>query len=179
MTNQNIQLEIGDEIGFVQLKNDIDSIDEILFFPIVEISLIDGEKAYRYMYPDGEISRTAVRQSQLKHRIIRINRYMETAAPTKGNSPNLAICLSDRKDEFKAALKRALDNEFTVYAGWDRDTFFARNESNGNEYRVEFETIDGKTFAECECKDFYYRKRICKHIAGVLQETIFGINLAV
>lgn len=176
MANQNIQLEIGDEIGFVQLKNDIDSVDEVIFFPVVEITSRDGERAYRYLYPDGQVSSAAIPQSRLSAYVIRINRNVVIG---KEKAANLQICLSERKAEFKEALKRGLDTDFVVYAGWDKDTFFVRNEEKNTEYRVEFETVEGRVFAECECKDFIFRKRVCKHIAAVLQETIFGISLAV
>lgn len=176
MQNQNIQLNIGDEIGFVQLKNDVDSSDEVIFFPVVEICERDGETAYRYQYPDGQVSRSAIRQSELKSHVIKIQRKTRRAAK---HAPNLQICLSERKGEFKQALRRTIDTDFDVYAGWDRDTFFVVNKTKNSEYRVEFETLGGKVFAECECQDFLYRKRVCKHIAAVLQERMFGINLAV
>lgn len=174
MQTQNIQLQIGDEIGFVQLSNDIDMPDRVIFFAVVEITTRNGERAYRYVYPDGQISASAIRQSELKNHVVRQRKAVPTPAPV----PNLQICLNDRKDEFKKALKRGLDDEFDVYAGWDRDTFFVVNLTNASEYRVEFETVEGRLFAECECKDFVFRKHVCKHIAEVLQETLFGINLA-
>jgi hypothetical protein len=173
MENQNIQLEIGDEIGFVIYASDVDSNDKIIYCAITEVTTRDGERAFFYQFPDGEISQVALHESRVK--FFRVTR--ETVVKTE-QAPNLAICLSDRKGEFKEALKRANENEFDVYAGWDRDTFFVVNKEKNSEYRVEFETIDGKCFVECECKDFMYRKRVCKHIAAALQETMFGINLA-
>jgi hypothetical protein len=173
MTNPNIQLEIGDEIGFVILANDVDENDKIIYCRITEITERDGERAFLYQYPDGEISCAPLHSSRVKY-----FRLTRAAVVKTEHAPNLAICLSQRKDEFKKALRRANENEFDVYAGWDRDTFFVVNKDKNSEYRVEFETIDSKCFVECECKDFIFRKRICKHIAAALQETMFGINLA-
>jgi hypothetical protein len=76
-------------------------------------------------------------------------------------------------------LKRGAESEMEVFAGWDKDTFFVVNHDKGNEYKVEFQTIENKVYAECECPDFIHRKRICKHISETLKETFFGIALAV
>lgn len=176
MNNQNqIQLNIGDQIGFVSLAQDVDSNDNVVFFAVVEITNLDGERAYRYQYPDGQISRRTIKQSELGHYTLRINR-LQTIAPKP--EPQ-GICLHDRKDEFRSALKRGADNNLEVFAGWDKDTFFVVNQSNGTEYGINFETVDGKVYAECDCPDFIHRKRICKHIAETLKETYFGIGLAV
>lgn len=169
-----MKLEIGDEIGFVSLAQNTDDKDRVVFFPVVEITTRDGERAYRYQYPDGQISASAIKESNLGHYSIRIHRCETIPAQS-----NLAICLHDRKDEFRAAMKRGIDGNFEVFAGWDRDTFFVVNKDKNSEYRVEFETIEGKTYAQCECPDFIYRKRVCKHISYTLQEQFFGINLAV
>lgn len=172
INKQPIKLEVGDQLGFVQLAQDIDSNDRVVFFPIVEVTTRDGERAYRYQYPDGQISRGAIKESNLDNYSIKINRAEVKPAP---QIPNLAICLSDRKEEFKSALKRGVNNDFQVSNGWDKDTFFVRNQTNNSEYGVEFEAIDGKIYADCECPDALFRKRVCKHVAAVLEETFFGV----
>lgn len=168
MNTQNTQLNIGDRIGFVTLSGNADSLDNVTYFPVVEICQRDGERAYRYQYPDGEISRSAIRQSQLSSHVIKI----ELANPKM-------ICLHDRdRAELKSALKRGFENEFEVFGDWDKDSFVIVNKTNGTEYQVKLETRGGKTFAECGCKDFTYRRHVCKHIAEVLQFTLFGTGLA-
>ncbi|HEX8289807.1 MAG TPA: SWIM zinc finger family protein [Pyrinomonadaceae bacterium] len=161
----NTQLNIGDKIGFVTLSNDTDGADKVIFFSICEVTTRDGERAYRYQYPDGEISRSAIRESEVfSSHVIKIERM----------NPKM-ICLHDRdRSEIKAALKRGFENEFEVFADWDRDSFVIVNHTNQTEYRVKLTTSGGRTFSECSCKDFIYRKHVCKHIAEVLQFTLFG-----
>lgn len=178
MNNQPKNLQIGDEIGFVRLAQNVDDKNSVVFFPVVEITERDGERAYRYQYPDGQISKVGIKESMLSSHTVKIHR-IEVISPQNANLPNLAICLTDRKTEFVEALKRATGNDFDVFHGWDRDTFFVVNRTNKSEYRIEFETVDGKVYAQCECPDFIYRKRCCKHLAVALQETFFGIGLAV
>lgn len=163
-------LKIGDKIGFVTLGNNIAEADRITFFPIVEITTRDGERAYRYQFPDGEVSRSAFRHSQLESSVIRIERQPEAGM----------ICLTERsREEIKAALKRSFKNEFEVYADWHRDQFVVVNKTNKTEYPVQLETIGGKAWGKCGCKDFKFRKHACKHIAEVLQWTLFGSGAAV
>jgi hypothetical protein len=176
INNQPIKLEVGDQIGFVQLAQDIDSNDKVVFFPVVELTTRDGERAYRYQYPDGNISASAIKESSLDNYTIKIHRCEVIAPqPKTQNVPNLSICLSDRKDEFRAALKRGMDNDLQVSDGWDKDSFFVTNRTNNSEYRVEFEAVDGRVYADCECPDALYRKRICKHVAAVLENKFFGV----
>lgn len=93
------------------------------------------------------------------------------AAPTADRM----ICLSDRKGEFAEALARAGKSDLEVFADWERDTFVVVNNDKANEYKVIFETrADGKLYGDCECGDFTYRKRICKHIGEVLAESLFS-----
>ncbi|MBS3915571.1 MAG: SWIM zinc finger family protein [Bacteroidetes bacterium] len=177
MNNQPKQLtklEIGDEIGFVTLAQNVDDKDRVVFFPVVEVTTRDGERAYRYLYPDGQVSASAIKESNLDNYTIKIHRC-EVIAPQVENVPNLAICLNDRKDEFRGALKRGMDNDLQVSDGWDKDSFFVTNRTNKSEYRVEFEAVDGRVYADCECADALYRKRICKHIAAVLEDNFFGV----
>ena len=97
---------------------------------------------------------------------------VEVAAPVKDRM----ICLSDRKTEFRAAFKRGLENDFEVYPDFEPDTFVVVNRTKQSEYRVRFETrADGKTYAMCACRDFEFRKHVCKHQAEVLQDMFFGV----
>jgi hypothetical protein len=95
------------------------------------------------------------------------------------------ICLTDRQDEFQAALGRGFDEDFEVYDGWDTGEFFVINQTKKNEfamassevtyeYKVEIITIDEKLYGECECRDFIWRKRLCKHLSQVLLGKMFG-----
>jgi hypothetical protein len=168
MNNQINQLNIGDKIGFVKLAADTDGSDSVTYFPIVEITTCDNERAYRYMYPDGEISRAAICESRLSSPLIKIERLNATM-----------ICLHEReRSEMRAALKRGFENEFAVFADWDRDAFVIVNKTKNTEYRVRLDTQAGRTFAMCSCPDFTYRKKVCKHIAEVLQFTFFGTGAA-
>lgn len=167
MSNQNIQLNIGDKIGFVILASDIDSSDQTVFFPVAQITERDGERAYLVQFPDGEISRAAIRQSDLASRPVQIEPRV---------SPKM-ICLTERRAEFTEALQRGKDCSFDVYADWDKDAFVVVNRDNFNEYRVRLETHKTRLFAECECKDFTFRKRICKHIGEVLTNALFTTTI--
>jgi hypothetical protein len=83
----------------------------------------------------------------LEYYTIRIHRS-EVIAPKAQPVAGLGICLNERKDEFKSALKRGAESEMEVFAGWDKDTFFVVNHDKGNEYKVEFQTIENKVYAE-------------------------------
>lgn len=162
-------LKIGDRIGFVTTGSNIDEADRITFFTVVEITTRDGERAYRYQFPDGEVSRGAIIESSLDSPMIRIERTPE---------PDM-ICLTDRRrDEITTALKRSFKNQFEVYGDWYRDAFVVVNLTNKSEYRVELMTVSEKVFARCECKDFKFRKHACKHLAEVLQFQLFGMRAA-
>ena len=165
---QNPELKIGDKIGFVMLGQDIDDRDKIVFFPVVEVTTRDGETAYRYEFPDGEISRSAIRHSDLASHVVQIERRVSSAK---------MICLSERRKEFVEALERGKNSNLEVYADWDKDAFVVVNRDNRFEYRVRLETSGGQLFAECECPDFQYRKRVCKHTSAVLLESFFGAGL--
>lgn len=165
MKNQNLNLKIGDKIGFTFLASDIDDNDKTLFFPVVSIMERDGETAYFIEYPDGTRNRSAIKQSDLAFRPVQIEPVAE-----KG-----MICLSSRKDEFKAALKRGLENDLHVEADCQPDTFLVVNRTNNTDYRVKLETRNGLAHVSCECRDFQFRRRLCKHICEVLQETFFGV----
>lgn len=163
----NQQLNIGDKIGFVILANGIDEADETVFLPVVEVTTRDGERAYKYEFPDGTISSAAIRQSDLASHAVQIE------AQVSGKM----ICLSERKTEFVEALNRGKDNRFEVYADWDRDAFVVVNLDKQIEYRVKLETHKAKLFAECVCPDFTYRKRVCKHISEVLANALFTAKI--
>lgn len=86
------------------------------------------------------------------------------------------ICLSARKDEFKTAMLRGIENDLVVERDVERDSFFVVNTTNSTDYRVKLETRDGAAHASCSCPDFQMRRRLCKHIAEVLQESFFGVT---
>ena len=88
------------------------------------------------------------------------------------------ICLSERKFEFIEALGRGKDNDFEVYADWEKDTFVVVNRDNKNEYRVIFETRGKKLFGMCDCPDFKFRKRTCKHLGCVLVDALFTVGVS-
>lgn len=167
MDNTNIQLNIGDKIGFVLPAQDRDEQDKIIFFPVVEITEKDGERAYRYEFPDGTTSYSAIRQSDLAGHVLQIEPQVSQKM----------ICLSERRGEFVEALQRGKDNRFEVYADWDKDAFVVVNLDNKAEYRVRLESSRGKLYADCECPDFEYRKRTCKHISEVLTSAMFNPSL--
>ena len=168
MNNQIEQLKIGDEIGRVNFANSRDENDSVVFFPVAEITLRDGEIAYRYMYPDGELSRSAVKHSELKHHLVKVQEVIKPVSEEM-------ICLSDRKKEFVEAMERGFDFDLQVFADWEKDTFVVVNHDSGNEYRIGIKSNDGQVFASCSCPDFKYRRRICKHVASVLSDTFFGL----
>lgn len=163
MKQQIPNLNIGDKIGFVILAQDIDDNDKTIFLPVIEICERDGERAYRYQFPDGSVSRSTIRQSDLAGFALQIEAQI---------NPKM-ICLSERKSEFKEALQRGKDNHFEVFADWERDSFVVVNEDNGSEYRVKLETDRERLFGQCDCQDFNYRKRICKHLSEVLTFALF------
>lgn len=83
------------------------------------------------------------------------------------------ICLTDRKVEFKEASERADKSELYVFADAP-DRFGVVNGKSKAHYKVNLKTIEGKIYSDCECADFTYRHRLCKHIAAVLSEVLFG-----
>ena len=87
------------------------------------------------------------------------------------------ICVSERKAEFREALNRGKDNKFEVFADWDKDAFVVVNQGNQAEYRVHLESRENQFFASCECPDFFYKKRLCKHIGCVLTEMLFSVRV--
>ena len=100
------------------------------------------------------------------------------AAPTAAKvSANKMICLSNRRQEFTEALNRGKDNRFDVFADWDKDAFVVVNLGNRAEYRVKLETQNGALHASCECPDFGFKKRICKHIGEVLTNALFNASV--
>lgn len=169
---QNIQLNIGDEIGFVNLAQGIDENDRTVFFPVVQITSRGGERAYRYMYPDGEISRSSIPQSQLGNYSLKINKP-KFGVPTAPKAE--MISLSERKSEFLEAMKRGAENRLEIFNGWDRDSFHVKNHDSGKEYQVILKTSDGETFGQCDCADAIFRKRVCKHLAEVVSQSVFGL----
>jgi hypothetical protein len=167
MKSQTPELNIGDKIGFVIQANGIDENDRVIFFPVVEVTTRDGERAYRYQFPDGSTSMAAIRQSDLASHAVQIEPQV---------SPKM-ICLSERKAEFTEALNRGKDNRFEVFADWDRDAFVVVNLDNKAEYRVKLETHREQLFASCDCPDFTFRKRICKHASEVLTNALLMVKV--
>lgn len=167
MKNQATKLNIGDKIGFVIQAKDIDDNDKVIFFPVCEITTRDGEHAYKYEFPDGTVSSSAIRQSDLASHVVQIEAQVNRKM----------ICLSTRKTEFVEAFERGRNSNLEVYADWDKDAFVVVNSDNKAEYRVKLESHKGQLFAECECPDFTYRKRICKHISTVLVNALFQVTV--
>jgi hypothetical protein len=159
-------LNIGDKIGFVILAQDIDDRDKTVFFPVVEITARDGERAYRYQFPDGTVSRSAIRQSALTAYALQIEPQVATKM----------LNLTERRGEFVDALNRSKSSNLEVYDDFDKDAFAVVNKDNGTEYRVKLKLHKGQLFGECECQDFTYRKRVCKHLSEVLIFAVFTVK---
>ena len=83
------------------------------------------------------------------------------------------LCLTDRKQEFKQASARAEKSELYVFCDAP-DRYGVVNGESKENYGVNLKTTGGRIFADCECADFVYRKRLCKHIAAVIDEILFG-----
>jgi len=83
------------------------------------------------------------------------------------------LCLTDRKQEFKQASARAEQSELYVFCDAPDRYGVVNGESKVN-YGVNLKTVEGRIYADCDCADFVYRKRLCKHIAAVIDEIIFG-----
>jgi hypothetical protein len=83
------------------------------------------------------------------------------------------LCLTDRKREFKQASERAEKSELYVFCDAP-DRYSVVNGESKENYGVNLKTTGGRIYADCECADFVYRKRLCKHIAAVIDEILFG-----
>ena len=83
------------------------------------------------------------------------------------------LCLTDRKQEFKQASERAEQSELYVFCDAPDRYGVVNGESKVN-YCVNLRTRKGRIYVDCECADFVYRKRLCKHIAAVIDEILFG-----
>ena len=83
------------------------------------------------------------------------------------------LCLTDRKQEFRQASERAEKSELYVFADAP-DRYGVVNGESKEVYGVNLKTSQGRIFAECDCADFVFRKRLCKHIAAVIDEILFG-----
>jgi hypothetical protein len=83
------------------------------------------------------------------------------------------LCLTDRKQEFKQASERAEKSELYVFADAP-DRYGVVNGDSKVNYGVNLKTRKGRIYADCECADFVFRKRLCKHIAAVIDEILFG-----
>jgi hypothetical protein len=83
------------------------------------------------------------------------------------------LCLTDRRQEFRKASERAEQSELYVFCDAPDRYGVVNGESKVN-YGVNLKTAEGRIYADCECADFVYRKRLCKHIAAVVDEILFG-----
>ena len=83
------------------------------------------------------------------------------------------LCLTDRKGEFKQASERAEKSELYVFFDAP-DRYGVVNGESKENYGVNLKTSQGRIYAGCECADFVFRKRLCKHIAAVIDEILFG-----
>jgi hypothetical protein len=83
------------------------------------------------------------------------------------------LCLTDRKQEFKQASERAEKSELYVFCDAPDRYGVVNGESKVN-YGVNLKTTGGRIYVDCECADFVFRKRLCKHIAAVIDEILFG-----
>lgn len=83
------------------------------------------------------------------------------------------LCLTDRKQEFKQASERASRSELCVFCDAP-DRYVVVNAESKVNYGVNLKTAGGRIYADCDCGDFIFRKRLCKHIAAVIDEILFG-----
>jgi hypothetical protein len=83
------------------------------------------------------------------------------------------LCLTERKHEFRKASERADQSELYVFCDAP-DRYGVMNGESKVNYGVNLKTEEGRIYADCECADFVYRKRLCKHIAAVIDEILFG-----
>ncbi len=104
--------------------------------------------------------------------IIAANTTVESFEPVKTDR---MLCVNERRDEFTDALTRGKNSRLEVYEDWDADAFVVVNMDNKAEYRVHLESRENQLFARCECPDFSYRRRICKHIGESLTHCLFSV----
>ncbi len=80
------------------------------------------------------------------------------------------ISLKDRRPEFVPALGRAEKSKLEVYEDFEKNRFVVVNPESKKEYRV----VLAGHHAKCDCPDFQNRRRMCKHIAEVMMDQMFG-----
>lgn len=139
-------------------------IEEVYFEPKGELALLriwakdgDGQLCrVNYVSEDGQIKSASV-----------VVALADLKAAREAERAGM-ICLAERKPEFVAALNRTEKSDLEVFAGFERDSFVVVNRAKRKEYRVHLQSQNGKPYASCECGDFIYRERICKHISEVL-----------
>ncbi|HRH43439.1 MAG TPA: SWIM zinc finger family protein [Pyrinomonadaceae bacterium] len=83
------------------------------------------------------------------------------------------LCLTDRKQEFKQASDRASKSDLCVFCDAPDRYVVVNIEARAN-YGVKLRTAEGRIYADCDCGDFVFRQRVCKHIAAVIDEILFG-----
>lgn len=102
--------------------------------------------------------------------------WFESEPARSARSSGEMISLSNRKKEFFEAVKRGENSNLEVFEAWDMDSFVVVNRDNKNEYRVNLKHVDEMILADCECADFTFRGRVCKHIGAVLVDRLFGLS---
>ncbi len=122
-----------------------------------------GDTIYAHRVSGDAIERAKV--------IIAANTTVESFEPVKADK---MICIAERRAEFSDALVRGKNSDLEVYSDWDKDAFVVVNNDNNAEYRVHLEARSGQLFGDCECKDFQFRRRLCKHISAVLVDCVFN-----
>lgn len=130
----------------------------------------NGDTIYAHKVSGGETG-----AMQRAREVIAQDAPAPVAAAAAPQTADKMICLSNRRQEFTEALNRGKDNRFDVFADWDKDSFVVVNLDNQTEYRVKLETRNNFLHACCECPDFQYKKRICKHIGEVLTNALFSV----
>lgn len=153
-------LKLGDLIGMN--VDDEDGTDTV-WTPVVDLIVIGGETAYICEAPGRKPKRR-----KIPHSVLAAYPVRRIEARNDGK-----ICLTDRKEEFAAAITRGDASNLEVFAGWEPDAFFVKNHDSGKEYRVTLANEDGNVVAECECRDFINRQRICKHITKAIMFGMF------
>jgi hypothetical protein len=126
----------------------------------------DGHNIYAHRVAGDAMERAKV--------IIAANTLIASDEPAKDDR---MICINVRRAEFSDAIVRGKNSRLEVFEDWDKDAFVVVNSDNKAEYRVHLESRDGQLFCSCECPDFFYRKRVCKHVGEVLTHCLFSVGV--
>lgn len=155
MTNT---INIGDEIGIPFPATDIDENDRILWVPIVAV----GADYVVGQYSDGNRTREIG--------IASIGTYYQVRR--RVDVVGAAIALKGRETELGQSLCSGATSAFEVFDGWDRDVFHVVGRKSGTDNRVEFRTVGGAAYADCDCRTLSIERRLCVHVAAALTVTI-------